>query len=107
MCALHVTKVVGRGVLESANLHHGNAHAHFALVVGEFFPRNSITVLDHPLSPLARFSYLELFFFVLQFQTGALGAAFRLCDVNSKTDTLLPKHLTEDFQGCFEQWKFR
>jgi len=87
-------------------LHHDNAPVQSALIVREFLARNSITVLEHPpyspdLAPCD-------FFFVPQMQIGAAGAAFGdVTAIKSKMILLLKGLREEEFQGCFQQWKWR
>jgi len=87
-------------------LHHDNASARSALIVHEFLARNSITVLEHrPYSP-------DLppcdFFLVPLMQIGAAGAALGdVTTIRSETTLLLKGLREEEFQGCFQQWKWR
>jgi hypothetical protein len=86
-------------------LHQENAPSHTALLLCEFLACSSITVMDHP--PYLLYSSLQ-FFLVSKVQVCAAWQHLRDVATITAESTSLLKGLKEDnFQGCFNQWKWR
>jgi hypothetical protein len=86
--------------------HQDNAPSHNALIVHEFFARDSITVMDHPpyspdLAPCD-------FFLFPKCQLVPHGRHLGdMATITAKSTTLLKGLKEDDFQGCFNKWKRR
>jgi len=86
--------------------HHNNAPAHSALIVREILACNSITVLEHPpyspdIAPCNFFLFPKC---KLVLRGRHLGDVMTN---KSETTSLLKGLREEEFQGCFQQWKWR
>lgn len=87
-------------------LHHDNAPAHSSLLVREFLARNSITTLDHP--PYSPDIAPCDFFLFPKCKMVMRGQHWDDVETIKRETTRQLKSLTsEDFEGCFEQWKQR
>ena len=82
-------------------LHHDNAPAHKALIVKQFWTKNSMTQLLHPsYSP-----YLAPCDFFLFPRMKKVLKGKRFADVEEVTTEALKGITLQEFQNCFEKWK--
>lgn len=87
-------------------LHHDNAPAHSAINVREFLSRNSIRILDHPpYSP----DLAPCDFFLFPKCKSVMKGRYwdDVKTIKNETTRHLKNLTSEEFQGCFEQWKRR